>query len=34
VLDSDYQALLANVEQFVVNNHILDGDGYWVYPYA
>ncbi|MEU0797739.1 hypothetical protein ABZ342_47385 [Amycolatopsis sp. NPDC005961] len=20
--------------QFVVSNHILDGDGYWVYPYA
>jgi hypothetical protein len=34
VLDSDYQALLASVERFVVNNHILDGDGYWVYPYA
>lgn len=34
VLSGDYQALLANVEQFVVNNHILDGDGYWVYPYA
>lgn len=34
VLDSDYQALLADVEQFVVHNHILDGDGFWVYPYA
>ncbi|MCR6483737.1 hypothetical protein M8542_13005 [Amycolatopsis sp. OK19-0408] len=34
VLDSDYQALLASVGQFVVNNHILDGDGFWVYPYA
>ncbi|SFW84517.1 transporter [Amycolatopsis australiensis] len=34
VLDRDYQALLASVGQFVVNNHILDGDGYWVYPYA
>jgi hypothetical protein len=34
VLDSDYQALLASVGQFVVANHILDGDGFWVYPYA
>lgn len=30
----DYQALLADVGRFVVANHILDGDGYWVYPYA
>jgi hypothetical protein len=34
VLNSDYQALLANVRQFLVANHLLDGDGYWVYPYA
>ncbi len=34
VLDTDYQALLASVRQFVVANHLLDGDGYWVYPYA
>jgi hypothetical protein len=34
VPDRDYQALLADVEQFVVTNHILDGDGYWVHPYS
>ncbi|MFD9893644.1 transporter [Amycolatopsis sp. NPDC059027] len=32
VATADYQELLTRLQTFLADNHILDGDNYWVYP--